>query len=72
MERGIFSRLEAGALCGVSRQGTSPPEVLPRRRAALVRRWCRRRSDLSPGQSGLEGDVRGTQEQDQRGLVSQS
>ena len=56
----------------MSRQGTSPPEVLPRRRAALVRRWCRRRSDLSPGQSGLEGDVRGTQEQDQRGLVSQS
>lgn len=37
----------------------------------LVRRCCHR-SDLSPGQSGLEGDVRSTREQAQRGLVSQS
>jgi len=48
-------------------RGVAPPLCGP-----LVRRWCRRRPDLSPGQSGLEGDVRGTWEQDQRGLVSQS
>lgn len=38
---------------------------------ALVRRCCHR-SDLSPGQSGLDDDVRSTREQAQRGLVSQS
>lgn len=37
----------------------------------LARRCCRRCSDLSPGQRALEGDVRGAQEQDHRGLVSQ-